>query len=128
VCQDHLVDRIKSKLEQFRTSHRTYRTSNLWFQFMDMVDFLRRFIKAERIGDWKLHLNSINEMLPYLAAAGHNNCVKSARVYLQQMNDIEVKHPDVSALCKSGYHVIRRSDRFWAGISSDTMIEQVYLD
>lgn len=127
VCQDHLVNRIKSKLEQFRTSHQTYRTSNLWFQFMDMVDILRRFIKAERIGDWKLYLNSINEMLPHLATAGHNNYVKSARVYLQQMNDIEVKHPDVSALFKSGYHVIRRSDRFWAGLSSDLVIEQVYL-
>ncbi|KAI0208068.1 hypothetical protein LSAT2_007270, partial [Lamellibrachia satsuma] len=29
------------------------------------MDILRRFIKAERTGNWDLHLHTAREMLPY---------------------------------------------------------------
>jgi hypothetical protein len=125
VCQNPLLDDIHGKLANFRESHKSFRTAKLWFQFMDMVDILRRFIKAERVGEWNLHLQCIKEMLPYLAASGHNNYVKSARVYLQQMNHLEITNPEVSGFFHSGYHVVRRSDKVWAGLSSDLVIEQV---
>ena len=32
-----------------------------------------------------------------------------------------------NSLNKKGFHVIRRSDRFWAGLSSDLVIEQVLM-
>lgn len=47
-------------------------------------------------------------MLPYFAAAGHNLYAK----------------PDVCALFMKGYHVLRRSERYWAGLSSDLVIEK----
>ena len=71
------------------------RTASLWLQYMRMVDILHQFIKAERIGNWELHLQTVKEMLPYLAAAGHNLYVKSARMYLQTMADLPNQHPDV---------------------------------
>ncbi|CAG2195139.1 unnamed protein product [Mytilus edulis] len=48
------------------------RTAKLWLQYSEMVQVLRQFIKAERTGNWPLHLQSIQEMLPFLAASGHN--------------------------------------------------------
>ena len=48
------------------------RTATMWIQYMNMVDTLRTFIKAERTGNWNLHLQTVREMLLYLAAAGHN--------------------------------------------------------
>lgn len=66
-------------------------------------------------------------MLPYLAASGHNLYVKSSRVYLQQMDNLKTTHPEVLAFLQSGHHVIRRSDKFWAGLSSDLVIEQVLM-
>ena len=36
-------------------------------------------------------------------------------------------HADVLELFKKDFHVIRRSDRFWAGLSSDLVIEQVLM-
>ena len=35
------------------------RTASLWLQYMDMVDILRMFIKAERTGNWRLHLQAL---------------------------------------------------------------------
>lgn len=52
-------------------SMKDQRTAKLWFQYMDMVDILRQFIKAERAGDWLFHLKAVQNMLPSFAAAGH---------------------------------------------------------
>ena len=45
------------------------KNSKLWFQYMEMLDILRKFLKAERTGNWKLHLQAMHEMFPYLAAS-----------------------------------------------------------
>jgi hypothetical protein len=94
---------------------------------MNRIDLLRQFITAERSGHWLLHLKSLQQMLPYLAASGHNLYVKSAHVYLQDMLELEQTHPNLDAAFKSGLHVVRRSDRFWSGLSTDLVIEQALM-
>ena len=91
---------------------------------MEMVDTLNLFIKAERTGNWMLHLKALHEMLPYFAAAGHTLYTKSAYIYCQQMQDLPNTHPQVNRSFLNGLHVVRRSDRFWAGLSTDLIIEQ----
>jgi len=103
------------------------RTSALWLQYMEMVDILKTFITAERIGNWELHLQTLNDMLPFLAAAGHNLYVKCVRLYLQSMGTLERDKPEVYRDFMSGMHVVRRSDRYCAGLSTDLMIEQVLM-
>ena len=77
--------------------------------------------------DWLLHLESIRDMLPYFAAAGHNLYTKCAYIYLTQMINLQYVHPEIHALFCNGYHVIRRSDRYWGGLSTDLVIEQVLM-
>ena len=79
---------------------------------------------AERLGDWNMHLTTSTEMLPYLAAAGHNLYTKSLVVYLDEMKRLQDTHPNVYQHFIEGKHVIRRSDREWAGLSPDLVIEQ----
>ena len=74
--------RISEKIKQERETLTNSRTAQLWFKYMDMVHILCRFIKAERTGNWNLHLSTVQEMLPYFAASGHNLYTKSAYVYL----------------------------------------------
>ena len=92
-----------------------------------MVNILRTFIKAERTANWELHLQAVSEMLPYLAASGHNLYVKCARLYLQSMSNLRDHHPAVYRDIVSGLHVVRRSDRLWAGLSTNLVIEQVLM-
>ena len=56
------------------------RNSKLWLQHMNMVDILGKFLKTETTGHWKLHLQAMHIMLPYLAGSSHNLHTKS--VYL----------------------------------------------
>ena len=63
-------------------------------------------------------------MLPFLAAAGHNNYANSLHLYLQNMQET---HPEVYMHFVESYHVIRKSDRYWAGLLADMTIEQVLM-
>ena len=66
-------------------------------------------------------------MVPYLAATGHNLYTKSVRLYLQSMSSLETNHPHVHRKFEAGFHVVRRSNRLWAGLSTDLVIEQVLM-
>lgn len=127
VCSSGVVQRISKKLDQLKSTLKGQRTAVLWMNYMHMVDVLRKSIKAERTGNWSLHLQSVYDMLPYFAATGHILYAKSAYIYLQIMNDLKDKHPTIYKEFQSGMHVARRSDRFWAGLSTDLMIEQVLM-
>ena len=52
--------------------------ARLWLQYLEYVDTLKMFIRAERIGDWNLHLIAIGKMLSLFAATGHINYAKSS--------------------------------------------------
>ncbi|XP_071950731.1 uncharacterized protein [Antedon mediterranea] len=55
------------------------------------------------------------------------NYLRSAYFYLQQMNRLKDDHPDVyDRFCK-GLNVVRRTNKFWAGVSCDLAIEQTLM-
>ena len=91
---------------------------------MEMVQILRTFIKEERTGDWELPLQAVLDMLPFFAAAGHSLYAKSTYIYLMHMQDLEANNPEIHNFFMKGYHVVRRNDHFWGGLSTDLIIEQ----
>jgi len=50
---DKIKDSLKKNIELLRKSSRT---SASWIQYMSMIDILHKFIRAERAGNWELHL------------------------------------------------------------------------
>ena len=95
---------------------------------MDYVDTMQRFICAARSSDWHLSLVTLQQMLNLFAATGHINYAKSARLYLQLMMDLPETHPWLNdKLATEGHHFIRRTEKFWAGLWPDLVIEQVLM-
>lgn len=43
------------------------------------------------------------------------------------MCELEETHPDVHSLFAAGYHVVRRSNKYRAGLSTDLSIEQILM-
>ena len=82
---------VQEQLDSVKEKMSTSRTAQLWFQYMEMVDILRCFIRAEHTGNWLLHLQSVQQMLPFLAASGHNLYTKSLFLYLQSMDQLVYK-------------------------------------
>ena len=102
-------------------------TARVWTMYIEMIEILLQFLEGERTGNWKLHLKATRKMMSYKAAAGRYLYLKSDYLYLQRMSLLEHTHPDVYQKFMQGYHVVRRTDRFWAGLSTDLVIEQVLM-
>ena len=62
---------------------------------MHLNDLLKKIIRPERAGNWQLHLKTLESMLPYLAASGHNLYTKSVRTYFERMANLEKEHPHI---------------------------------
>ena len=54
-----------------------------------MVSTIILFIKADRAGDWNLHLSSFKEMLPLMMLYDHINYARWGAVYLLDMLQLE---------------------------------------
>ena len=123
---------VKSFVEilenQLQLSKELGRTQKLWIQFIEMVELVRMFIRAERSGDFLLHLHCVHQMLPIFHASAHLNYAKSAQVYLQDSLELlNSMNPENDLYVKSGYFTIRRTEKFWSGVWSDMTIEQVLM-
>ena len=112
VCLADVLYRIRHMIERQKEALKQSRTACLWLQYMDIMDILRRFIKAERTGNWDLNLHTVREMLPYFLAAEHTLYGKYAYVYINNTLKLESQNPDVHTSFKLGKHVIRRSGRY----------------
>ena len=119
-----ITDELEKKKSELAAQSKT---SKLWLGYQKMLHTARAMIKADRTGSWKDHLQAVADALPIFAAAGHYNYQKSAYLYVQEMSELESKHPDVYEKFQNGFHVIRRTNQFWAGLSCDLVIEQTLM-
>ena len=80
VANDEAIARIQAIRDGHVETLAKDPTASLWIQYLDMIRILRKFIRAERLGNWYTpytHLEAVSEMLPYLAASGHSLYAKS---------------------------------------------------
>ena len=125
VANDIDVKEMLARISQYKGKFSEARTAKLWFQYLRMVEIICMFIKAEGTRNFDLHLQSGWEMLPYFAASGDHLYARLAHIYLQTMQNLEVINKKVYEQFQNGYHVVRRCQQFWRGLSTDLIIEQV---
>ena len=56
--------------------------------YLETMDIVRRYIYAERSGNWTLHLATVEEMLPYLVSAGHTKYTGCVPQYITAMKSL----------------------------------------
>ena len=71
-------------------------TFQYWDHFLDQVQQLRNLVRADREGDWLLHVCTVNEILPYFAVFDCINYLRWGSVYLEDMNMLPKEHMENS--------------------------------
>ena len=74
-----ILQMLDAKLEDM--SKRTV-PQNCELKHNTMLGILRKFVKAERTGNWMLHLQTVRDMLSCFVETGHNTYTKSWHTYL----------------------------------------------
>ncbi|KAG0714324.1 hypothetical protein GWK47_014367 [Chionoecetes opilio] len=101
------------------------KTTKIWVDILiKPVFIMMMFIRAEREGDWPLHLEAFTLMMPYFYAAGHVHYARYGLFYLRSMETLPTKVLD---LFMKGEHVLRHIPGIWNGIWSDMYIEITFM-
>ena len=98
--------------------------STVWIDnLIKPVFYVMQFIRAEREGDWPLHLDAVSKMLPYFFAAGHQNYARYGLYYLHDMKKLPV--PILEKFMR-GEHITRHQKGLWNGIWTYMFIEKTF--
>ena len=95
------MDELSSYLDKAASASKT---SKLWVAcLLKPVFIMMMYVRAEREGDWPLHLVAVKQMLPYFFAAAHVNYAQYGLYYLRSMESLG--HEEISMFMK-GEHVM----------------------
>lgn len=87
-----------------------------WWSYIQMVQILLLFTRAQRDGLWQLHLHSFTSMLPYFFRYNHVNYARWGTVYISEMHKLPA---EVEAEFEQGNFVVKRSERLFNQVSPD---------
>ena len=82
------------------------------------------YIRAEREGEFALHMYACRELMPYFFTAGHWNYARDGTAYLRMMEKLPNAFVDPFM---RGEHVVYLQEGWWNGIWSDMSIESTYM-
>ena len=97
---------------------------SLGLMLIKPVLVMMMFCRAEKEGDWPLHLLALKLMIPYFFAAGHQNYARYALLYLR---DAEALSPYILDRFLKGKHVTQHTAGIWNGMWTNMMIETTFM-
>ena len=84
------MDAITSLLNAFKAEAKgRSRLFSFWEEYISMVMILLQFVKAERTGNWSLHLASTAAMIPHFFAMDRSNYARWLPIYLADMQRLD---------------------------------------
>ena len=94
--------------------------------FIDNVNCIKALIGADQTGDWEVHLNTFEYLLPIFCRCGSINYLRYATFYLERMRRLPRDHPATYEMFLNYemYFVISESHRNFSGVSSNMKLEQ----
>ena len=117
---------IMEKLTNFREKSNAKPLFQMVQQYMDMVIHMLQFTKATRTGDWILHLESADTFTKFFFAHDKQNYARLIPLYLADMNQIQIKDPEVWNEFMEGNWVVNKNGSVsFCAIGADHALEQV---
>ena len=95
-----------------------------WRSYCYMVELLLQFVRSTRVGDWCLHLQCLQDMIPWMFCYDRVNYSRYLTVYWHDMVSLPKSHPDANALLEAGEFTVQRSQNSFAQVPVDLSIEQ----
>ena len=89
--------------------------------FIKPLFMILSYIRAEREGNFALHLFSYKQMIPYFFAANHHNYACAIHGYYGKSAST------CAEVFLGGEHVVRQIDGIWNAIWTDMLIETQYI-
>ena len=89
-----------------------------------MVRLAKDLLRADREGDWHLHLQSVEAVLPYFAVFDSIHYLRWCSLYVEDMKKLPETAPVVHDNFMAGHFVVRRSSIPFSAVATDMCLEQ----
>ncbi len=104
-----LISILESKnfidvLDGFVASKESDGNFRFCWSYMEMVQILLQFIRAQRDGMWKLHIYAFQRMLPLFMRYDHTNYARWGTIYLNEMHQLPA---EIKREFESGNFVVK---------------------
>ena len=120
-----MVTNVQTSFSQFKMKAcMKSQMFKFWNSYIDMVLILLRFIRAERDGNWPLHLAATADMVPHFFSMDRTNYSRWLPVYLADMQKLHETAPEVYQEFMQGNHPVSRSGQPFSQVWTDMALEQ----
>ena len=99
-----------------------------WDIVMQMELILCIFVRSIRIGHFKLYIESLQAMMPWVFALDHGHYARWMPVHIHDMLKLENLHPDIFRQYMNGNFTVQKSKRKFSLIGMDQNHEQLNKD
>ena len=116
-CESKSVE-LRNEFEKFsKTCHENSEMSQYWDTIVRMMKKLKMLISADRDGDWNLHMQPVQDLLPIFVACDSINYLRYGSWYLEKVHKLSQEHPE-------GSFVVRTTRKHSVAVSPDMKLEQ----
>ena len=119
------TEQFNEDMKEYENEKKENSTFTFWKQYMEMVQILHLFIRAEREGNWKLHIDASQKMLPYMATYDHVNYMCWGIIYLADMMNLHETALEVYQQFMEGNFVVEESEGRFNQVSVDLGLEHI---
>lgn len=96
-----------------------------WDNFLVLLySPLRSLIRADREGNWPLHIETVQTLLPIFGAFDASNYFRWCSLYLEDMRNLSNASPDIHEYFMHGGFVVKRTPGHFKAIGVDMCLEQ----
>ena len=99
-------------------------TFAFWDRFVQMICILKDLVRADREGNWALHLHSVQAVLPLFAGCDRINYLRWGSVYLEDMRKLPEYAPSVYENFQAGKFVVKWTEGRFNSVGADMCLEQ----
>lgn len=120
-----LSENLLSEFAQFRKKRSI--ESDLfkyWDIVLTLISIVRDLIRADREGNWLLHLETMKKLQPIFQAMDRINYARWSSVYLEDMLMLPTQAPEVYEKFLEGRFAVKQSNTPFTSVGTDQRLEQ----
>ena len=92
--------------------------------FIQLVSLVKNLVAADRNGDWELHVQTVESLIPVFREFDCINYLRYGSWYLENVKKMEIENPYLYRKFIQGYFVIRDKEGKFNTVSPDMKLEQ----
>lgn len=97
---------------------------NYWNNILVLIGLVQNMIRADRTGNWILHLNTVEKLQPIFHAMDRTNYARWSSVYIHDMLVLKETAPDIYNRFMEGQFTVKHSDTSFSSVGTDQALEQ----